>query len=120
MTVEVGAGPVDGPADRWRQRDLNHLGALAAYAQHSVAVFFAQVGDVCTSGFEDSLDSSMPARGAIYALILVLSAPVSSRHSMGAASSPSRAMSTTGRGVKAPPLAAGSPRKANLIAGPRR
>jgi hypothetical protein len=45
--------PVDGPADRWRQRDLNHLAALAAHAQHPVAVFFAEVGDVGAGGFED-------------------------------------------------------------------
>jgi len=34
--------PVNGPADRWRQRDQDHLGTLAAYPQHSVAVFFAE------------------------------------------------------------------------------
>jgi hypothetical protein len=50
-----GAGrPVDGPADRGRQRDQDHLGALAADPQHSVAVFLAEVGDVRTGGFEDS------------------------------------------------------------------
>ena len=45
--------PVDGPADRWRQRDPDDLGALAAYAQDPVAVLFAEVGDVRTGGFED-------------------------------------------------------------------
>ena len=52
----AGAGAdrgVDGPADRWRQRDQDHLGALAAYAQHPVAMLFAQVSDVCAGGFED-------------------------------------------------------------------
>jgi hypothetical protein len=52
------AGPgadclVDGPADRWGQRDQDHLGAFAAHAQHPVAVFFAEVGDVGPGGFED-------------------------------------------------------------------
>ena len=45
--------PVDGPADGWRQRDLDHLCALPAHAQHSVAMFFADIGDVGASGFED-------------------------------------------------------------------
>ena len=52
----AGAGAdraVDGPADRWRQRDEDDLGALAAHAQHPVAVFFAEVGDVSAGGFED-------------------------------------------------------------------
>jgi hypothetical protein len=44
---------VDGPADRWRQRDQDDSGALAADAQHPVAVFFAEVGDVCAGGFGD-------------------------------------------------------------------
>ena len=35
-------GPVDGPADCWWQRDLDHLGALAAHAQHPVAVLVAR------------------------------------------------------------------------------
>ena len=46
-------GPLDGPADGGWQRDLDHFGALAAHAQHPVAVFFTQVGDVGASGFED-------------------------------------------------------------------
>ena len=45
--------PVDGAADRWRQRDQDDLGALAAYPQHSVAVFFAEVGDVRGGGLKD-------------------------------------------------------------------
>ena len=45
--------PVDGPADRWWQRDQDDLGAFAAHAQHPVAVLFAQVGDVGAGGFED-------------------------------------------------------------------
>jgi hypothetical protein len=45
--------PVDGAADgRW-QRDLDHLGALAAYAEHPVAVLFTQIADVGAGGFED-------------------------------------------------------------------
>ena len=44
---------VDGPADGRRQRDQDNLGALAAHAQHSVAVFLAEVGDVCSGGLED-------------------------------------------------------------------
>jgi hypothetical protein len=39
--------PVDGTVDRWRRRDLDYLGALAAHAQHSVAALLAEVGDVC-------------------------------------------------------------------------
>ena len=35
---------VDRPADRGRQQDQDYLGAVAAYAQHAVAVFFAEVG----------------------------------------------------------------------------
>ena len=52
----AGAGSdrlVDGPADCGRQRDEDHRGALAAYAQDPVAVFFAEVGDVGAGGFED-------------------------------------------------------------------
>jgi hypothetical protein len=44
---------VDGTADRWRQRDLDYLGALAAHAQHPVAVLLAEVGDVRAGGLED-------------------------------------------------------------------
>ena len=52
----VGAGAdglVDGPADGWRQRDEDDLGALAAHAQDPVTVFFAEVGDVSAGGFVD-------------------------------------------------------------------
>ena len=52
----AGAGAdrlVDGPADGWRQRDQDDLGAFAAHAQHPVAVFFADVGDIGPGGFED-------------------------------------------------------------------
>jgi len=45
--------PVDGPRDRWRQRDQDDLGSFAAHAQHPVAVFFAQIGDVGPGGLED-------------------------------------------------------------------
>jgi len=45
--------PVDGPADRGRQRDQDHLGAFAAHAQDPVAVLLAEVGDVGAGGFED-------------------------------------------------------------------
>jgi hypothetical protein len=46
-------GSVDGSPDRWWQQDQDDLGAFAAYAQHPVAVFFAEVGDVRAGGFED-------------------------------------------------------------------
>ena len=46
-------GPVDGPADRWRQRDQDDLGAFAAHPQYPVAMLFPQVGDVRAGGFED-------------------------------------------------------------------
>jgi len=61
----AGAGadcPVDGPRDRWRQRDQRDLGAFAAHAQHAVAVFFAEVGDVGGGGFEDS-QAEQPEHG---------------------------------------------------------
>lgn len=45
--------PVDGPVDCWRQRDEDDLGAYAAHAQHTVAVFLAEVGDVRAGGSED-------------------------------------------------------------------
>ena len=45
--------PVDGAADRWRQRDQDDLGALAAHAQHPVAVLLAEIGDVRAGGLED-------------------------------------------------------------------
>ena len=52
----AGAGacrPVDSPADRWRQRDQDYLGALAAHAQHPVTVLLAEIGDVRAGGLED-------------------------------------------------------------------
>ena len=45
--------PVDGPADGGGQQDQDDLGALAAYPQHTVAVFVAEVGDVRGGGLED-------------------------------------------------------------------
>jgi len=45
-TGPVADRAVDGPPDRRWQRDLDHLGALAADAQHPVAVFVAEVGNV--------------------------------------------------------------------------
>ena len=41
---------VDGPAHGWRQRDQDHLGALAADPQHPVLVLVAEVGG---GGLED-------------------------------------------------------------------
>jgi hypothetical protein len=52
----VGAGAgclVDGPADGWRQRDRDDFGAFPAYAQHTVAVLFAEVGDIGAGSLED-------------------------------------------------------------------
>ena len=49
-----GHRPVDGPADRGRQRDQHHLGALTAHAQDPVPVLLAEVGDVRTGGLENS------------------------------------------------------------------
>ena len=46
-------GPVDGPADRGRQRDQDHLGAFPVHAQDPVAVLFAEIADIGGSGFED-------------------------------------------------------------------
>jgi hypothetical protein len=46
-------GTVDGPAGCWPQRDQNDLGALAAYPQHPVAVFLAEVSDVRAGGLEN-------------------------------------------------------------------
>ncbi len=45
--------PVDGPSDRWRQWDQDHVSAFAAHAQHPVTVLFAKVGDVRAGRFED-------------------------------------------------------------------
>jgi hypothetical protein len=49
----VGDGPVNGPADCWRQRNQDDLGAFPAHAQHPMAVLLAQVGDIRASGLED-------------------------------------------------------------------
>ena len=46
-------GLVDGPPHGRGQWDQHDLGALAAHAQHPVAVLFAEVGDVGPGGFED-------------------------------------------------------------------
>jgi len=51
--VTVIRGAVDGPSDRWRQRDRDDLAAFAADPQYPVAVFFAEVGDIRAGGFED-------------------------------------------------------------------
>jgi hypothetical protein len=45
--------PVDGPADRWRQRHQDHLGAFAAHTRYPVAVLLAEIGDVRAGGLED-------------------------------------------------------------------
>jgi len=51
----AGAGcPVDRAADRGWQRDEDGLGALAAHAQHPVAVLVTQIGDVRPGGLEDA------------------------------------------------------------------
>ena len=44
---------VDGPPDRWWQRDQNDLAAFAAHAQHPVSMLLAQIADVRASGLED-------------------------------------------------------------------
>jgi hypothetical protein len=44
---------VNSPGDGGWQRDQDHLGAFPAHAQHPVAVFFTEVGDVRAGGFED-------------------------------------------------------------------
>jgi hypothetical protein len=44
---------VDGPPDGGWQRDQDDLGAFAADAQHPVAMFFTEVGDVGAGGLED-------------------------------------------------------------------
>jgi len=46
-------GPVDCASDSWWRRDEDGFGAFAAHAQDPVAVFFAEVGDVGSGGFED-------------------------------------------------------------------
>ena len=44
---------VDSPPDRWRERKEDDSGALAAHAEHPVAVLFAEVGNISPGGFED-------------------------------------------------------------------
>ncbi len=46
-------GAVDGPSDCWRQRDQDDFVAFAADSQYPVAVFFAEITDICAAGFED-------------------------------------------------------------------
>ncbi len=46
--------PVDGPADRGRQRHQDNLGALAAHPQDPVAVLLAEIGNIGAGGLEDS------------------------------------------------------------------
>jgi hypothetical protein len=46
-------GLVDGPPDGGWQRYQHDLGAVAAHAQHPVAVLLAKVGNVRAGGFED-------------------------------------------------------------------
>ena len=50
-----------GPAEGGRKRKQDNLGPFAAYAQDPVAMFFAEVADVSTSGFEDPQDQSSPS-----------------------------------------------------------
>jgi hypothetical protein len=65
----AGSGcPVDGPPDRWRQRDQDDLGALAAHPQDPVAVLFAEIGDVRGGRLEDHL---MPARIEIVITVVI-------------------------------------------------
>ena len=45
--------PVNGPPNCWRQRDQDHLGALAAHAEYPVTVFLAEIGYVRAGSFED-------------------------------------------------------------------
>ncbi len=47
------SSPVDSPPYCGRQRDQDDLGALAAHAQHPVAMFLAEVTDVSASCLED-------------------------------------------------------------------
>jgi hypothetical protein len=69
VAVEVVAGPVvpdsSSPFDSLsrcgRQRDQDDLGALAAHAQHPVAMF-AEVTDVGASGLEDP-QAEQPGHG---------------------------------------------------------
>ena len=62
---------VDSPPDGWWQRDEDDLCALAAYAQHPVAVLFAEVGNVSPGGFEDPQTGRAwpPVRSQTYSVI---------------------------------------------------
>ena len=51
--VAVADGPVDGSADRWRQRDKDDFAALAPHSQNAVAVLLAEIADAGTAGLED-------------------------------------------------------------------
>jgi len=53
--------PVDGSAYRRRQRDHDHLDALAAHAQGPVAMLFARVSYLRAGGFEDPLVQHRPS-----------------------------------------------------------
>ena len=44
---------VDGPPNRWWQRDQHDLAALAAYPKHPVTMFFPEVANVRAGGLED-------------------------------------------------------------------
>ena len=68
------SGPFESPACCGRQRDQNDLGALAAHAQHPVAMFLAEVTDVGVSGFEDP-QAEQPKHGRQRKVIKVLATP---------------------------------------------
>jgi len=58
----VGDGVVNRPGHCWRQRNQDNLGALAAHAQHPVAMLFAEVGNVHAGGLEDT-QAEQPEHG---------------------------------------------------------
>jgi len=49
----VANGPIEGAADRRRQRDQDRLAAFAGDPQDPAAVFISQIADVQAGGFED-------------------------------------------------------------------
>jgi hypothetical protein len=49
----IADGGVEGAADGGRERDEDGLVTFTGDAQDAVAVFFAEVGDVQSGGFED-------------------------------------------------------------------
>ncbi|WP_228819371.1 hypothetical protein [Nocardia transvalensis] len=51
--VAVADRTLDAAPDRWRERDQDDLAALADHAQDSVTVFFSDIADVASAGFED-------------------------------------------------------------------